>query len=55
MDYVQEGGRYQVLCNEHSEIIHCTSMPSARNCMKDATYFCEKCRAIEAKAVLEVL
>jgi hypothetical protein len=45
-DYKAEGGRYQVLCNDHSTIIHCTSMPTARMYMKDATYFCDDCRRI---------
>src|ERR1700675_3144460 len=45
-NYVEEGGRYQVLCNEHSTIIHCTNLPVARDCMKDATMFCDECRTI---------
>lgn len=48
-DYAEEGGRYQVLCNEHGTIVHCTNMPAARDCMKDATNFCDDCRAIEGR------
>lgn len=43
-DYVEEGGRYQVLCNVHSTIVHCTNMPTARECMKDTLNFCDDCR-----------
>jgi len=45
-DWRAEGGRYQVLCNEHSTLVVCTSMPEARSSMKDATNFCDGCRAI---------
>ncbi len=45
-DYVLEGGRYQVLCNEHGHLIYCTGMPTARECMKDPTIFCMVCRCI---------
>ena len=49
VDWTEEGGRYQVLCNEHSNIVHCTSMPSARSTMKDPLIFCDPCRAIEKR------
>lgn len=52
-DYAKEGGRYQVLCNEHSFIVHCTSLPSARMCMKDSTYFCSECRILSGEATRE--
>jgi hypothetical protein len=39
-DYQAEGGRYQVLCNEHGHLVYCTNLPVARECMKDATTFC---------------
>jgi hypothetical protein len=45
-NYVEEGGRYQVLCNEHSHLVYCTNLPSARECMKDPTSFCMVCRCI---------
>src|SRR3990167_10368239 len=45
-DYRDEGGRYQVLCNEHSEIVHCPALPDARGCMKDPTMFCVACRKL---------
>jgi hypothetical protein len=45
-NYAEEGGRYQVLCNDHSQIVHTTNLPSARECMKDATNFCSLCRCI---------
>lgn len=45
-DYAAEGGRYQVLCNEHGHLVYCTNLPSARECMKDATTFCLVCRCI---------
>lgn len=50
VDYNEEGGRYQVLCNEHSTIIHCTSLPVARECMKDSTMFCDECRLIAGES-----
>ncbi len=43
-DWDAEGGRYQVLCNAHSINLHCTSMPEAREAMKDPTIFCLECR-----------
>jgi hypothetical protein len=45
-NYREEGGRYQVLCNEHSRLIYTTNLPSARECMKDPTSFCMLCRCI---------
>ena len=53
-DYKAEGGRYQVLCNEHSTIVYCTSMPSARMCLKDPTFFCDECRAIAGEGPEDV-
>jgi beta-glucosidase-like glycosyl hydrolase len=47
VDWDEEGGRYQVLCNSHSNIIHCTSMPRARSAMKDPLSFCVDCRVVE--------
>ena len=44
VDWDEEGGRYQVLCNSHSNIIHCTSMSRARSAMKDPLGFCDTCR-----------
>lgn len=45
-NYEEEGGRYQVLCNEHSHLIYSTNLPAARECMKDPTIFCMMCRCI---------
>jgi hypothetical protein len=45
-NYQSEGGRYQVLCNEHGHLIYCTNMPTARELMKDPTVFCMMCRVI---------
>jgi hypothetical protein len=45
-DYVDEGGRYQVLCNEHGHLVYCSNLPVARECMKDPTTFCMVCRCI---------
>lgn len=45
-NYAEEGGRYQVLCNAHAYIVHTTSMPSARQVMKDSTAFCDPCRVL---------
>jgi hypothetical protein len=50
---VAEGGRYQVLCNEHSFINHCTSLPEARACMKDPTSFCSECRILAGESTRE--
>lgn len=50
LDYVEEGGRYQVLCNEHGHIVHSPNLPAARECMKDATVFCMVCRCIAGQA-----
>jgi len=44
-DFAEEGGRYQVLCNEHGHLVYCT-LPVARECMKDPTTFCMVCRCI---------
>lgn len=49
-NYIEEGGRYQVLCNEHGHLVYCTNMPSARECMKDPTTFCMVCRCIAGEA-----
>jgi hypothetical protein len=45
-NYAEEGGRYQVLCNEHGTLVYCTNLPVARECMKDPTEFCMICRVI---------
>lgn len=45
-DYKAEGGRYQVLCNDHGHLVYCTNLPTARKCMKDPTIFCIPCRVI---------
>lgn len=45
-NYTEEGGCYQVLCNEHGHLVYCTSLPTARECMKDPTIFCMVCRYI---------
>ncbi len=45
-DYEAEGGRYQVLCNDHGHLVYTTNMPVARECMKAPTNFCMVCRAI---------
>jgi hypothetical protein len=45
-NYVEEGGRYQVLCNEHAHLVYCSNVPVARECMKDPTTFCMVCRCI---------
>ena len=49
-DYKAEGGRYQVLCNEHSCVIQCIALADARGCMKDPTSFCLECRALAGEA-----
>ena len=48
-NYTEEGGRYQVLCNEHGNLVYCTNLPVARECMKDPTKFCMICRAISGE------
>ena len=45
-NYTEEGGRYQVLCNEHGNLVYCTNLPMARASMKDATMFCDECRTL---------
>lgn len=47
-DYKAEGGRWMILCNEHGALVYTTSLPAARSSMKDATNFCDDCRAIAA-------
>lgn len=49
-DYEAEGGRYQVICNEHGHIVHSEDLPAAREVMKDATEFCMVCRCIAGEA-----
>jgi hypothetical protein len=51
-DWRAEGGRYQVICNEHSTIVVCTSLPAARSSMKNSTNFCDDCRALEAQGAV---
>jgi len=46
-DYVEEGGRYQVLCDEHGTLVYVTSMRSARLTMRDTTSFCDECREVD--------
>ena len=48
-DYKAEGGRYQVLCNEHGHLIYSTNLPAARQMMKDPTIFCMLCRVISGE------
>lgn len=48
-DYVEEGGRYMVVCNGHGTNTHTTSMPKAMELMKDPTAFCELCRVPAVK------
>lgn len=48
-NYEEEGGRYQILCNTHGQYAHCKDMPTARKYMKDATYFCLRCREISGE------
>src|SRR6202044_1813278 len=49
-NYVEEGGRWQVLCNEHGHLIYSTNLPMAREMMKDPTIFCMVCRCIAGEA-----
>jgi hypothetical protein len=46
--YEEEGGRYQVSCEKHGSLVYCTNMRAARECMKDATSFCDECREIQS-------
>lgn len=46
-NWKEEGGRYQVLCDEHATCVFTTNLPSARSCVKDATNFCDECRGLE--------
>ncbi len=39
-------GRWIVLCNLHKTCCQFTSLPNARQAMKDATLFCEACRSL---------
>ena len=45
-DYKDEGGRYQILCNKHSTIVHTSIRDTAYACMRDSTEFCDDCRAL---------
>ena len=38
-------GRYATICNAHGTILNSKSLPAARSAMKDATSFCDGCRA----------
>ena len=49
-NYIEEGGRYQVLCNDHGHLIYSTNLPMAREMMKDPTIFCMVCRCIAGEA-----
>lgn len=41
-----DDGRWICLCNKHSTCCQFSSLPDARRAMKDATIFCQDCRAI---------
>lgn len=49
-DYEAEGGRYQVLCNKHGSIVHCTAKRHALTAAQDGTNFCDDCREAEKTA-----
>ena len=53
LDYVLEGGRYQVLCNEHGHLIYSPSLPTARELMKDPASFCMLCRVLAGDCSIE--
>ena len=40
------GNRYALVCDAHGQIGGATSMPKARNLMKDPSGFCTDCRTI---------
>ena len=42
----KEAGRYQVLCDSHSQVEQYSSLPKARAAMKDPTIFCLTCREL---------
>jgi len=46
--YEEKGGRYQVSCEKHGTLVYCTNMIATRECMKDATAFCDECREINS-------
>lgn len=47
-DYRAEGGRYQVVCNDHCTILHTTLRDVAYGAMREPTGFCEFCRTLSA-------
>lgn len=49
-DYVLEGGRYQLLCDEHGHLVYVDSLRVAGLEMRDSTGFCLVCRAIAGEA-----
>lgn len=44
------GCKYAVVCEGHKTMTGATSIPKARELMKDAASFCEDCRAVEDQA-----
>lgn len=52
-NWTRRVGRYQVLCNEHSQLVYTKSLPVARGCMKDPTIFCTVCRRIAGEGDAE--
>lgn len=47
LDFVS--GKYAVICDEHSTIIHTSNLLDARILMKDSTQFCDGCQKIKDK------
>jgi hypothetical protein len=45
--------RTDIRIGGNGHIVHTPSLPSARECMKDPTYFCMACRAIAGEITVE--
>ena len=50
--YAEEGGRYQVLCNEHSHLVYCANLPEARECMKEFAVVHPRCAGGSTKSAV---
>jgi hypothetical protein len=49
VNWQDEGGRYQVLCDVHSTIVHCITLRAAKETAQDVEVFCDDCREINNK------
>jgi hypothetical protein len=52
-DYIEEGGRYVITCEEHGRLVYSPHLDAARAEMADPTGFCMLCRILSGEAVAQ--